>query len=312
LSGISGAPHASASLPKLRKGTTVKITAILLMVVFLSAIDIKQTAPALEVQSNSIRSAGVDISQSPPNAKSLSLIGGATSWPSIAHTESIDQEDTSFALADALMPYARRDYVRAVALLAPLAERGDAVAQLKLGIIYFRGKVGSPDHPAALRWFTKAAKNGQAEAQFQLGRMYRDGLGANVEGKLAEYWFERAADKGTPRAINALGALYLGHQDVRQDFAVAMSWFLRGAAIGNSESMYNIGVLYALGQGVAQDDIEAFKWFELAADTETGRARDKALRANTLLAERLTPVEVAWGKRRVEDWNRARLSVSAK
>src|SRR6185436_18750266 len=47
LRGILSVPHvAGASLPKLRRGTTVKITAILLMVVFLSAIDIKQTAPA--------------------------------------------------------------------------------------------------------------------------------------------------------------------------------------------------------------------------------------------------------------------------
>jgi hypothetical protein len=39
---------------------------------------------------------------------------------------------------------------------------------------------------------------------------------------------------------------------------------------------------------------------------------DKALRACTLLAERLTPVEVSWAAGRVEDWSRARLSISAK
>jgi uncharacterized protein len=236
--------------------------------------------------------------------------GSATAWPLAgAHAQPLDrtQESAPYALADALLPYAQRNYARALQLLAPLAEQGDAVAQLKLGIIFSRGKVNSPDHGAALRWRTKAAKQGQAEAQFELGRIYRDGLGTRVDGKVAAYWFGRAAEKDTSHAINALGELYLGHQDVPQDFAIARSWFLRGARLGNSASMYNIGVLYAFGQGVVQDDIEAFKWLELAADTGIGDERDKALRARTLLAERLTPVEVSWAKGRVEDWSRQRI-----
>jgi TPR repeat protein len=245
----------------------------------------------------------------------VALAGGqATTWLLEAHAQSLDQMQGSaaYALADALMPYAQRDYVRALELLAPLAEQGNAVAQLKLGIIFSRGKVNSPDHVAALRWFKKAAEKGQVEAQFELGRMYRDGLGARVDGKVAVYWFERAAEKGTPHAINALGELYPGNQNVPQDFAVARSWFLRGAQIGNSASMYNLGILYGLGQGVVQDEIEAFKWLELAADMGVGEDRDKALRARTLLAERLTPVQVSWAVGRVEDWSRAHLSISAK
>jgi TPR repeat protein len=73
--------------------------------------------------------------------------------------------------------------------------------------------------------------------------------------------------------------------------------------------MYNLGVLYALGQGVAQDEIEAFKWFALAA-AGIGEDRDRALRARSRLAERLTPVEVSWAASRVEDWSRAHLPVS--
>src|SRR5438132_10741454 len=120
----------------------------------------------------------------------------ATTGPLAARAESPDhmQGNAPYALADALMPYAQRDYVRALELLAPLAEQGNAVAQLKLGIIFSRGKVKSPDHLAALRWFTKAAENGQVEAQFELGRIYRDGLGTRVDGKLAVYWLEHAAE----------------------------------------------------------------------------------------------------------------------
>jgi TPR repeat protein len=240
--------------------------------------------------------------------------GSATTWSLAANAQSLEQVQLSagYALADALIPYAQRDFVRALELLAPLSEQGNAVAQLKLGIIFSRGKVSSPDQVAALRWFTKAAEQGQAEAQFELGRIYRDGLVARVDGQAAVYWFERAAEKATSHAINALGELYLGYQDVPRDYAIARGWFLRGAELGNSASMYNLGVLYALGQGVERDEIEAFKWLDLAADTGVGEERAKALRARTLLAERLTPVEVSWAEGRVEDWSRTRLSVSVK
>jgi TPR repeat protein len=239
-------------------------------------------------------------------------MGQAATPPLAARAQALDpaQERAGYALADALMPYAKRDYPRALALLAPLAEQGDAVAQLKLGMIFSRGKTGSPDHVAALAWFTKAAEQGQVEAQFELGRIYRDGVGTPVDGNAAVSWLERAAAKNTPHALNALGELYLGHRNVPQDLAVARSWFLRGAQAGHSPSMYNLGVIYALGQGVPQDEIEAFKWLELAADTGIGEDRDKALRARSRLAERLTPVEVSWAASRVEDWSRAHLPMS--
>src|SRR5262245_6412249 len=116
--------------------------------------------------------------------------GSVATWPFEAHAQSLGQtqESAGYALADALMPYAQRDYVRALRLLAPLAEQGNAIAQLKLGMIFLRGKVDSPDHVVALRWFTKAAEQGQAAAQFELGRIYRDGLGTPVDGRAAVYW----------------------------------------------------------------------------------------------------------------------------
>jgi TPR repeat protein len=242
------------------------------------------------------------------------LAGVAATWLVAARAGPLDQiqESSSYSLVDALIPYAQRDYVRALELLAPIAARGNAVAQLKLGIIFSRGKVHSPDHAAALRWFTEAARQGEAEAQFELGRMYREGLGTPSDGRLAVYWLARAAEKNVPHAINALGELYLGHPDVPPDFAVARSWFFLGANMGNAASMYNLGVLYGRGQGVDRDDIEAFKWFELAASMGVGNDRDKALSARMLLAEQLTPVEVSWGEGRVEDWSRAHLSISVR
>ena len=212
------------------------------------------------------------------------------------------QAATADELTDALIRYAMHDYPRAIELLTPLADRGDAVAQTKLGLIYTRGEGVARDDVAALGWLTRAAEQDQSEAQFELGVMYRDGLGTPANGALAMHWFERATERGVPHAFNAIGEMYLGHQDVAQDYAAALSWFLRGAQLDNAESLYNIGVRYALGQGVERDETEAYKWFDLAADAGIGELRSKAVRARQAIGEGLMPLQVSRAKIGARDW----------
>jgi uncharacterized protein len=212
------------------------------------------------------------------------------------------QAATADELTDALIRYAMHDYPRAIEMLTPLADRGDAVAQTKLGLIYTRGEGVARDDVAALGWLTRAAEQDQSEAQFELGVMYRDGLGTPANGALAMHWFERAAERGVPHAFNAIGEMYLGHQDVAQDYAAALSWFLRGAQLDNAESLYNIGVRYALGQGVERDETEAYKWFDLAADAGIGELRSEAVRARQAIGEGLMPLQVSRAKIGARDW----------
>ena len=119
------------------------------------------------------------------------------------------QPATADELTDALIRYAMHDYPRAIEMLTPLADRGDAVAQTKLGLIYARGEGVARDDVAALGWLTRAAEQNQSEAQFELGVMYRDGLGTPANGRLAMHWFERATERGVPHAFNAIGEMYL-------------------------------------------------------------------------------------------------------
>jgi TPR repeat protein len=209
-------------------------------------------------------------------------------------------------LTDALMPYVTRDYGQALTMLLPLARQGDAVAQLKLGIMYVKGKGVAADSAAAFGWFRMAAARGEPEAQYRLGLLYRDGLGTARDGHAALYWLEQAAQQDVPHAAYALGELYLGgHHDVPQDHAKAMVWFLRGANLGHAASMTNVGIHYALGLGVPKDPIEALKWFDLAAGFSVGVDRERALRARTALVERLTPVHVQRGIMDAEAWFQA-------
>jgi TPR repeat protein len=214
-------------------------------------------------------------------------------------------------LTDALAHYAKLDYARALEKLTPLAEQGNAVAQVKLGIIYSRAEGVPRDDAAALRWLTRAAEQGEPEAQFELGVMYRDGLGTPTDGKLAMQWFQRAAERGVPHAFNALGELYLGHPEIPQDYAAALVWFLRGAQLDDADCLYNIGIRYALGQGVEQDEIEAYKWLDLATNISIGGLHSKAVRALQAIGERLMPLQIAQAKSGAQEWLRAHRSAPA-
>jgi TPR repeat protein len=206
------------------------------------------------------------------------------------------------ALPDALIRYTKLDYVKALEMLLPLAQGGDAVAQEILGFMYARGEGIPADEAAAYHWFALAADAGRTEAQFQLGRIYRDGAGVPRDSKTALYWFGRAAQHGSPDAMNAAGEIYLGRYDIHVDYAAALEWFFHAAEHGSAQAMFNIGTRYALGQGVARDEIEAFKWFELAAKEAIGGLRDSAAIARINLAARLTPVQVQMASVRAQNW----------
>ena len=73
------------------------------------------------------------------------------------------------AVADArsagMKAYNSGDYKTAIAEWTPLAEQGDAGAQLILGNSYRFGKGVLENDKTAVMWYTKAAEQGTAEAQ---------------------------------------------------------------------------------------------------------------------------------------------------
>jgi uncharacterized protein len=209
------------------------------------------------------------------------------------------------ALSDALIRYAKLDYVAAHRMLAPLADDGDTVAQEILGFMYSRGEGIARDEAVALHWFTLAADAGRAEAQFELGRIYRDGVGVTADGKTALFWLRRAADQDKTDAYSAVAELYLGQHGIPADPAAAFEWFLRGAEHGSAQAMYAIGLIYAEGHGVPRDEIEALKWFDLAHGEAVGPLHDTIARARLALAERLMPMQVQMAQTRSREWIQA-------
>ena len=78
----------------------------------------------------------------------------------------------------------------------PLAEKGHAQAQFRLGCLYVFGQGVPQDSAMALRLYRLAAEQGDADAQNNLGGMYAEGLGVEPDLIRAYMWFEIAARSG--------------------------------------------------------------------------------------------------------------------
>ncbi|MEM7227120.1 MAG: tetratricopeptide repeat protein [Pseudomonadota bacterium] len=99
-------------------------------------------------------------------------------------------------LADGLAAFDAGDYAQAAAEFQPLAESGDAEAQLALADLYRNGLGVPADQAAATAWYRRAAEQGVAVAQLNLGEAYHKGLGVARDPVQAYLWFALAAKQG--------------------------------------------------------------------------------------------------------------------
>jgi len=127
------------------------------------------------------------------------------------------------------LAYEKGDYVTALQIFTPLAERGDLVAQFSLAKMYREGKGVSKDYKAAVKWFNLSAKQGNALAQYHLGVAYSFGLG------------------------------------VVPDYEIALKWYLKSAGQGNAFAQHHLSLLYYFGNGVPEDKKYAYMWANLAS-----------------------------------------------
>jgi hypothetical protein len=148
--------------------------------------------------------------------------------------------------------------------IRPLAERGDATAQVSLGAMYKSGHGVPQDYEEAMKWCRKAAAQGNTDAQGLIGLMYKDGNGVEQDFVRAATWLRKAADKGHAGAQAALAFLYID------------------------------------GNGVPQDYVQAYKWLNLAcAGSKKG---DDAFEARDIVAARMSPAQLAEAQKQSRNW----------
>jgi TPR repeat protein len=156
----------------------------------------------------------------------------------------------------------REDYATALREWRPLAEKGDALAQYNLGVLYRKGRGVPQDDVQARKWYDKAAVQGQAKAQYNLGTLYYNGEGVPKDYKQALRWFRLAADQGE---------------------AVAQT---------------KIAIMYEDAQGVPRDLVQAYKWYSLAI---TSGDKPATLLRNTL-ADRMKEAQIAEAQKLAQEW----------
>src|SRR4029434_8202086 len=101
----------------------------------------------------------------------------------------------------------KNDYANAVKELRPLAERGDAEAQYRIGLMYEFGKGYPQDKAQGIIWFKKSAAQNHTAAQQELGVIYTTGDGVPKDDAQAVAWFQKAAMLGNPTAQYNLGLM---------------------------------------------------------------------------------------------------------
>jgi len=156
------------------------------------------------------------------------------------------------------------------------------------------------DYDTAFKLYSPAANKANAEAQYRLGLMYKFGWGAERDLKTAANWLRRAADQQHAEAQAELGVLYKLGRGVEGDAAEAARWFRRAADSGVGIAQLNLARAYKDGAGVNKDFAEAYAWFTIAAGN--GYADGMSYRAR--IAGDMSEAEVKNGERLAAERNK--------
>lgn len=202
-------------------------------------------------------------------------------------------------LADGLDALKRRDYAAALKELRPLAEKGDAEAQYRMGLMYEYGAGVPADKAQMVAWLRKAATQGHPAAQCELGILYSLGEGLPHDDAQAVQWFRKSAEQGNATAQYNLGLLIAQGASVAVDKPQAVAWFRKAADQGLPIAQFKLGVAYENGEGVAQDLVLAYASYEIAArnGSQDAVASRDALAAGLAPAQltRARALAAAWG-----------------
>ena len=187
------------------------------------------------------------------------------------------------------------------------ASRGDAEAQLVLGMRLLNGTGVAMNMEKSAYWLERAAVAGQPVAQNLVGVLYQTGTGVTADMAKAIGWYEAAAGQGNVKAMANLGKVYAGGWAEGIDFEKSALWFSRAAALGDVDAQFDLAILHELGQGVSRSIFEAYKWYAVAAAQGDQNAKARA----SLLAARLTPEELEMAQQTIAAFKPGRIVKAA-
>ena len=92
----------------------------------------------------------------------------------------------------------------------------------------------------------------------------------------------------------AAAAILAGQTDVEALKATAEQ--------GDASAQFNLGIMYSNGRGVPQDYLQAHMWVNLEASTSQGETNETYAKARKLIAENMTPAQIAEAQRLAREW----------
>jgi TPR repeat protein len=144
----------------------------------------------------------------------------------------------------AMAAFDARRFDVAVALLSPLADAGEAKAQVVLAEIHAHGLGRPKDGQAALAWILRAANQGDMTAQAITAGYYLQGIGTKPDHAQGLHWFSLAAAQGHSAASHNVGTMTLHGIGTEPDRGAAEGYLLEAAALGEADSHFLLGKLY--------------------------------------------------------------------
>jgi predicted aspartyl protease len=176
-----------------------------------------------------------------------------------------------------------RDNSAELARLKPLADKGDAAAQFKVGVLHAESR----NLFEAARYYKLAADQNHPEAQFRLASLNCNGLGMPKNPSECIRLYRLAADAGVTQAQVNLGARYLMGDGTPADRNEAARLAKLAAGKGDGMGQFLLGMCYELGAGVPKDGGEALRLYKLAA----GQGNTSAQKALQRLSGQAAPAQ---------------------
>ncbi|NEN76197.1 sel1 repeat family protein [Pelistega sp. NLN82] len=161
------------------------------------------------------------------------LLSCATSYAVASSTNYLQDQ-----LHKAQQAFDIKDYEKAMAILRPLAEQGNAEAQFKLGSMYQFAQGVQTNYNEAIYWYLKSAKKNFASAQYNIGNMYFYGEGVSQSYSTAAIWFLKAAKQGHTGAQTEIGKMYQYGLGVRKDKQQSLYWLRKAHKNTDSIVLY--------------------------------------------------------------------------
>jgi TPR repeat protein len=130
------------------------------------------------------------------------------------------------------------DHAGAAQILTKAAQAGNAIAQLRLAIMYDKGDGVPRDRKSAFMWYSRAAAQGEPASQMELGGFYETADGVPENWDLAAALYKASAMQGWLKGQFMLARAYQFGIGVPQNRQLAIEWYRKAAAQGEPNSDY--------------------------------------------------------------------------